>query len=46
MANEEESNDMIVKAAVSHHFTRAVAEMDPGVKLTPYMVNLAKAIVG
>ena len=46
MAKEGETNDMIVRAAVCHHFTQAISAMEPGEAVTPYMVNLAKAIVG
>ena len=43
---QEETNNMIVKAAVSTHFISAFTSLEPGEKITPYMVKLAKAIVG
>ena len=43
---QEETNDLIVKAAVSTHFISAFTSLEPGEKITPYMVKLAKAIVG
>lgn len=49
MAKEwnDEDRDMIVRGGMAMQFMRAFSgSFEPGEPITPYMVNLAKAIVG